>query len=57
MSNYNQYLVTAGISLVVSSVVVLANNLYLYKHACKKELEKKENKNWKTYLKISNLRY
>ena len=45
MSDYKPYLVTAGISLAVSSVVVLVNNFYLYKHACKKELEKKENKN------------
>jgi hypothetical protein len=42
MSNYNSYLITAGISLAVSSVVVLVNNFYLYKHACKKELEMKE---------------
>ncbi len=39
MPDYKSYLVTASISLAVSSLVVLANNFYLYKHACKKELE------------------
>ena len=43
MVEYKSYLVTAGISLAVSSVVVLLNNLYLYKHTCKKNIE--ENKN------------
>jgi hypothetical protein len=43
MPDYNSLFVTAGISLAVSSLVVLANNFYLYRHACKKEL--KENKN------------
>ncbi len=37
MTEYKSYLTTAGISLVVSSLVVLANNLYLYRHACKKQ--------------------
>ncbi len=39
MTEYKSYLISAGISLVVSSFVVLANNFYLYKHACKKELK------------------
>jgi hypothetical protein len=43
MSDYKSYLVTASISLAVSSLVVLANNFYLYKHACKKELEQNKN--------------
>ena len=48
MTEYKSYLVTAGISLAVSSFVVFVNNIYLYKHACKKEqkeLDQKENKN------------
>jgi hypothetical protein len=40
MTEYKSYLVTAGISLAISSFVVFVNNIYLYKHACKKELEK-----------------
>jgi hypothetical protein len=43
MTDFKFYCVTAGISLAVSSVVVLVNNLYLYKHACKKN--ENENKN------------
>lgn len=42
MTDYNSLFVTAGISLAVSSLVVLANNFYLYRHACKRELEEKE---------------
>ena len=42
MPDYNSLFVTAGISLAVSSLVVLANNFYLYRHACKKQLEQKE---------------
>jgi hypothetical protein len=46
MVEFKSYLITAGISFTVSSIVVLANNYYLYKHACKKNLDHKEvNKN------------
>lgn len=34
--DYKSFFYTSGISLMVSSVVVLANNYYLYRHACKK---------------------
>jgi len=44
MTDYNSLFVTAGISLAVSSLVVLANNFYLYRHACKKEKEKEKEK-------------
>ncbi len=36
MSDYKSLLTMGGVSLVVSTLVVLANNIYLYKHACKK---------------------
>jgi hypothetical protein len=36
MSEYKSLFVTSGISLLISTAVVLANNYYLYRHACKK---------------------
>jgi len=33
---------TAGVSLVVSSLVVLVNNYFLYKHCCPKQNKEPE---------------
>ncbi len=38
MSDYKSLLTMGGVSLVVSTLVVLVNNVYLYKHACKKSV-------------------
>jgi hypothetical protein len=36
MENSKSRLTTAGISLLVSTAVVLVNNFFMYRHACKK---------------------
>jgi hypothetical protein len=41
---YRDLLTTSGISLVVSSVVVLLNNYFLYRHCCKTEQSKEQSK-------------
>ena len=36
METSKSLLTTAGISLIVSTAVVLVNNFFVYRHACKK---------------------
>ena len=37
MENSKSLLTTAGISLIVSTAVVLVNNFFVYRHSCKKQ--------------------
>jgi hypothetical protein len=37
MFDYKQVLTTTGISMVVSSLMIMLNNYMLYKHACPKK--------------------
>lgn len=34
--DYKQFLATTGVSVVVSSLIIMLNNYVLYKHACPK---------------------